>query len=308
MKEKKKKMPHPMNKKTAKLIRYSVIIIALFVFGYSTFQLVDTYLGYKEGTDAYEDIQNEFFGNLVVVDDDNSNASDDSAEDETDEAETDSVSGSIDITNDTSGDTLSALDFAGLVASNSDSVGWIKQVNNSYINYPIVQTTNNDYYVHRLFDLTYNLSGSIFVDCRCSEALESKNVLIYGHNMYNKSMFGTLKYYYEKDGWYDDHKYFDIWSGYTHYRYEVFCLIETNVNSTDFYDKITFSTDEDFMEWITKRREEATFDTDVEVTEDDYVVSLSTCLGNGRDGRRFIVMLVRTATINDEDNSVTQTW
>ena len=83
-------------------------------------------------------------------------------------------------------------------------IGWIYS-DGTPINYPIVQTTNNEYYLRRLIDGTYNQAGSIFMDYKNSSDFSDYNTIIYGHNMKNDSMFGTLTSYESQD-YYNEHK------------------------------------------------------------------------------------------------------
>ncbi len=83
------------------------------------------------------------------------------------------------------------VDFSKLKEKNSDTIAWIK-VNGTNINYPIVKTTDNDYYLNHSFDKTYNDAGWIFMDYR-NTLNNDKNTIIYGHGRLDKTMFGTLR-------------------------------------------------------------------------------------------------------------------
>ena len=86
------------------------------------------------------------------------------------------------------------VDFAGLRSQNSDIVGWIYSPG-TVINYPIVQAADNDYYLHRHIDGTYSGGGSIFMDYACSSDFSGINTILYGHHMYDGSMFASLSNY-----------------------------------------------------------------------------------------------------------------
>ena len=87
---------------------------------------------------------------------------------------------------------LLEVDFDELLAKNSDTVGWI-QVKGTNINYPIVQTTNNDYYLTHAFDKTTNDAGWVFMDYRNDAVNFNQNTIIYAHSRYKGTMFGSLK-------------------------------------------------------------------------------------------------------------------
>ena len=90
-----------------------------------------------------------------------------------------------------------AVDFDALWETNQDVVGWL-YCEDTPINLPLVQAEDNSYYLHRLLDGTWNSAGTLFVDCRNAGDFSDKNTIIYGHNMKNKEMFGTLSNYREQ--------------------------------------------------------------------------------------------------------------
>ena len=83
------------------------------------------------------------------------------------------------------------VDFSLLKQENEDIVGWI-YCEGTPISYPVVQSGDNQYYLHRLINGEYNIAGSIFMDYRNNAELEDNNTIIYGHNMKNNTMFGYL--------------------------------------------------------------------------------------------------------------------
>ena len=99
------------------------------------------------------------------------------------------------------------VDFEGLLAENSDVVGWIYS-EGTQINYPVLRGDSNETYLYHMINGEYNSSGSIFMDFRCNPDLSDFNTIIYGHHMKNGSMFASLHQYIKQD-FYDEHKY--IW-------------------------------------------------------------------------------------------------
>ena len=87
------------------------------------------------------------------------------------------------------------IDFGELKKKNEDVVAWIK-VNNTKIEYPVVKSKNNDYYLNHSFDKSYNIAGWIFADYRNKINEKDKNIIVYGHNRKDGSMFGSLKKYF----------------------------------------------------------------------------------------------------------------
>lgn len=89
------------------------------------------------------------------------------------------------------------VDFDALLAENPDVVAWL-YCPDTPINYPVVQAADNDYYMHRLLDGSKSYPGTLFMDYRNTRDFSDWNSVIYGHNMRNDSMFGTLPDYKEK--------------------------------------------------------------------------------------------------------------
>ena len=87
---------------------------------------------------------------------------------------------------------LISVNFDDLLKINNETKGWI-QVNGTNINYPFVQTSNNDYYLTHSYDKSYNQAGWVFMDYRNDTINYDKNTILYAHGMNNKTMFGSLR-------------------------------------------------------------------------------------------------------------------
>lgn len=170
-----------------------------------------------------------------------------------------------------------------LRSQNDDVVGWIV-FDNLDINYPIMQGADNNEYLRHTFSKKYNSAGSIFMESENTPDFEDCHTIIYGHNMKNLSMFGQLKYY--KDvGFYDEHQYFTIYTEADVYRYQIFAYYDISATG-DIYT-IGFEHDEVFGEFVDNMAERSYYDTGVEATELDKVITLSTCTTS--DENRFVV-------------------
>ena len=95
---------------------------------------------------------------------------------------------------------LIQVNFQELTKKSKDAIGWI-QVNNANINYPIVQTTNNNYYLTHSYDKSQNEAGWVFMDYRNTPNFSNKNTIIYAHSRLDKTMFGSLSKVL-KSSWY----------------------------------------------------------------------------------------------------------
>ena len=166
------------------------------------------------------------------------------------------------------------VSFDDLKKQNPDTVAWIK-VKNTNINYPVVKCSNNGYYLYHSFDESENKAGWIFMDYRNNLDGNDKNIVIYGHNRRNKSMFGTLPNVIE-DWWYNNESnkellYIDETGIHT---YEVFSTYQ--IENEDYYITTDFS-DNEFENFIKTIKERSVHDYNVNVTKDDSILTLSTC-------------------------------
>ena len=170
-------------------------------------------------------------------------------------------------------------------------IGWLEMEAVDTINYPIVQGEDNDYYLHRTFQRTDNFAGSIFMDYMNKSNFGQRNTIVYGHNMKNGSMFGSLKNYRDQEV-YKKSPYFWIYTPTRIYKYEIFSCAEVDKFGQDY--QITFRDKEDFQEFIYHAQDQSLYDTGVDVDYTDTVVTLSTCTGN--EATRFIVQGKRVRT------------
>ena len=112
------------------------------------------------------------------------------------------------------------VNFAALSAMNDDIVAWI-YCPNTQINYPIVQGNDNEYYLYRLLDGSWNANGTIFMDYRNEADFTDGNTLIYGHHMKTGAMFADLMNY-KSQSYYDAHPYMYIYTPNQNYRLDLF--------------------------------------------------------------------------------------
>ena len=159
---------------------------------------------------------------------------------------------------------------------NNDTVAYLK-VNNTDINYAVVQSKNNDYYLKHNFDKKWNTAGWIFADYRVKFDGNDKNIVIYGHSMKDNSMFGTLKNILNDSK--SDHEIMLATKDETYY-YEVFSSY--SINPEEYYLKTNFK-DNEFETFINKIKSRSKYNYDVEVNSNDKILTLSTCTSNGKN-------------------------
>lgn len=169
------------------------------------------------------------------------------------------------------------VDFNGLKRTNPDVVGWLK-VNGTNINYPFVQSSDNDYYLTHSFNKSYNGGGWVFLDYRNNDT-NNKNTIIYAHGRSDKTMFGTLKNVLN-NGWLNNTNNYvikistetenSLWQIFSVYRIPTTSdYLQTNFNDETEY--------QNFLDMI-KDRSSHNFDTNVAST--DNILTLSTCYNN----------------------------
>jgi len=170
---------------------------------------------------------------------------------------------------------LISVDFTELKKINNSTRGWI-QVNGTNINYPIVQAKNNSYYLTHSFDKSYNGGGWIFMDYRNHANDFDTNTIIYGHGMYNGTMFGSLKNIV-KSNWYtnSDNYVVKLSTENENTLWQVFSVY--HVKTTTDYLKTNFSSDEEYESFLDMILSRSVFDFKTEVEIDDKIITLSTC-------------------------------
>lgn len=176
------------------------------------------------------------------------------------------------------------VDFDALQAINPQAVGWIRS-DTGDINYPVVQGTDNDYYLTHLVDGTYNSNGSIFVDFRNAADISDRNTFIYGHNMRNGAMFASLSLY-SAAGYLEMHPELVLITREESFSLQVFagCVVPGN---SDLY-QMTYRDDEEFASYVEKVKLLSDFSSDVQVGPQDRIVTLSTCSYDYDDARYLL--------------------
>ena len=252
-------------KKGTKILLTILIVIFAAVFAVSAYKLISTLYQYKVADDMYSNLNNRFVTGRQ-------------AQDADDDIETSPIT----------------VDFDELLKHCPDVVGWIYSADTP-INYPVVQGEDNDFYLHRFMDGSYNPSGTIFLDIACEGDFTSRNTIMYGHHMNDGSMFASLSEY-RKQGqeYYDAHSVMYLNTPTQNYRVEVFSGFITDSQS-DVYT-VSFSTEEGFTNYIRRMKNHSVFESDVEVEPDDNIITLSTCAYDFENAR--FVVLGRLVPIN----------
>ena len=176
------------------------------------------------------------------------------------------------------------IDFETLLKENEDVRGWI-YLEGTVINYPIMQASNNEYYLYRMFNGEYNGAGSIFVDYRNDDPFNSFNTVLHGHRMKDGTMFKPLVEYVDTD-FYNEHKVMQITTPETKYDLHIFA-VATIPSSSDLY-QFEFFDDAAKTAYLERIQAINQISTNVSVSKDDKIVMMSTCTAQ-LDENRYCV-------------------
>ncbi len=193
-----------------------------------------------------------------------------------------------------------------LLNENPDVAGWIT-VDDTKINNVVLQTDNNEYYLDKDFYGNRNIAGQIYIDYRCVandyDKNQSDNLIIYGHNQADQTMFGTLKKYkIKKDNtknfdFYLDHPTFKFSNLYEEYTYKIVAMFVVEVEPYqtrdgvvfDYHNYVNFNKNRTFSDFKENILARTAVNTGVDFNEDDKFVTLSTC-SNEFEPSRFVVI------------------
>ncbi len=237
-----------------RIVRTLILIICIAVFCFSAYELIKIFLEYNAGSQEYDRL--EQFTSQTAVE---------------------------------SGPSEFSVNYPGLRKINDEIVGWIR-VPDTTINYPIMQTGDNNYYLTHTFEHNTNIAGSIFLDFRNAADFSDRNTIIYGHHIKNGKMFADLRHYTDEE-FYREHPVIYLNTPEEgNVEYEIFSFYLTG-NYRDTYGETytyQFSDDESYRDYLNMIVSQSQYDTGVDVSTDDSIITLSTCT-NRTDDERYIV-------------------
>ena len=177
------------------------------------------------------------------------------------------------------------VDFEGLKNINPDTKGWIK-ISSIELDLPIVQSTDNFFYLKHSFDKSYNVCGWAFVDYRNNLDGTDKNIIIFGHNRKDGNMFSKMTEVL-KPNWYNEEENQKVTfiTEEGEVTYEVFSIYQTKVE--DYYIKTNFNSEEEYKDFLNIIKSRSTKDFKTDLTAKDKILTLSTC---GKDNQYRIVL------------------
>lgn len=247
-------------RKIINIILVAIIIVCLSIIGYK-------YYNYNKDDKLNSEIQDLQPVINEASDSDNNSSGENDGQDQSKD-----------------GDYVNSANEEQLKSINSDYKMWI-QIENTNINYPVVQSSDNDYYLKHNFRKESNISGTVFVES-ANDIDNDKNIILYGHNMRNGTMFNNITNYKEESFFNEDNK-ISIIMNNTLYEYEVFSVYVKNVSEVNL--AIGFASEDEFINYAYNEAEESLYKKDVDFSAGDNLITLVTCSYEFTDARTIVV-------------------
>lgn len=247
-------------RKIINIILVAIIIVCLSIIGYK-------YYNYNKDDKLNSEIQDLQPVINEASDSDNNSSGENDGQDQSKD-----------------GDYVNSANEEQLKSINSDYKMWI-QIENTNINYPVVQSSDNDYYLKHNFRKESNISGTVFVES-ANDIDNDKNIILYGHNMRNGTMFNNITNYKEESFFNEDNK-INIIMNNTLYEYEVFSVYVKNVSEVNL--AIGFANEDEFINYAYNEAEESLYKKDVDFSAEDNLITLVTCSYEFTDARTIVV-------------------
>ena len=186
-------------------------------------------------------------------------------------------------------------EYKTLYNKNKRLIGWLK-IDDTIIDYPVMQTSNNEYYLDHNFNQEKDNNGSIFMDKDCVAYPRSQNLILYGHHMRSGKMFGDLEKY-SSESYYKKHSIIQFDTIYEKGTYQVMYVFRAKVLKENeiafkYYQFIDANSAEEFDSYMREMKEMSLYDTGVSAQYGEELLTLSTCDHSQTDGR-FVVVAKR---------------
>ncbi len=252
---------HEKHSEKSKIRKYLLVILIIIFISLSIYLIFNTYINMRDKSNNQE-LKNDIIVNEENVKEENKNQS-------------------------------IIEKVKELKAINQDVKGWIK-IDNTNINYPILQGEDNSYYLNKNYKKEFSNQGSIFLDKDADINNVNSNIIIYGHNMKNKEMFQNLINYKDKS-YYEEHKNIEIITDTESMLYEIVSVFKSRVfykNETNvfrYYYCKDLSTKEKYDEYINNCKNIELYDTGVVPEFGEQIITLIVCEYSQQNGRMVVV-------------------
>lgn len=172
-----------------------------------------------------------------------------------------------------------SVDFTDLLKKNEETVAWIK-VNNTNVNYSVVQHNDNEFYLKHDFYKNYNIAGWVYGDFRDDFKYFGNNTILYSHNMTNRTMFGSLVWCL-KESWYtnEENHYIKLSTPYSNTVWKIFSIY--TIKPEVYYLKTSFENNDEHTEFLNTLKERSIYNFNENITNKDKILTLSTCTDDG---------------------------
>lgn len=260
-------------KKWIKLVLLTIIILLFYTLSTNILNILNWNKDNKNTDDIIKKINNIIENNIIEIEDN------------------ENTKNINEPTNNTQNDywyyitfPLINVNFNELIKINSDTIAWIN-INNTNINYPIVQTTNNDYYLTHSFNKEPNEAGWVFLDYRNTNNLNDKNNIIYAHSRLDKTMFGSLSKVL-KNSWYTNksNHIIRISTPIENTLWQIFSVY--TIAEETYYIKTNFKDNNEYLTFLNTIKSRSKYDFNTILNENDHIITLSTCYS---DTKRTVV-------------------
>ncbi len=242
-------MEDKKNKPKKKQIYTVLMLICVVVFLFALYKVVTIIMDYKAIDDYYDKANEEF----VTIQDDGQKIN---------------------------------VDFQQLREINDDVSGWI-YLKDTDISYPILQGPSNDYYLFRDYEKNYLVAGSIFLDSSNQKDFSDSHTIVYGHNMHNGSMFGSLDKFMEEE-YRDEHPYVHILlPDGTWHRYEIFSSYIADIDDGTF--TVFSDSQQEYDKYLSLCEEKNLYSNTEPPADGENILTLSTCTEDSDDYKRYVL-------------------
>lgn len=275
------------------LLRWVALALCLALLIGSLKGIMESVLGYQEAGDLYDsladmwqsapDEDGNFFGILAMSNKDNKfKATADYASALSGDLE---APAEIEVDSTTMGYIKAKLN--ALRVQNNDLAGWIT-IPNTRIDYPVVHTTDNSYYLTHSFERDFLSAGTIFIDCRNKKNLsENYNTVIYGHNMLSGAMFACLSDFFNRN-YFNENRYIYIYTDEGIYVYKTFNIYKVKIDKDASYIRTSFMSGEEFVDFCYEMKSHSAVQVDdIDFNKNDRIITLSTCTNSHNANERY---------------------
>lgn len=183
-------------------------------------------------------------------------------------------------------------EYQAILNKNQRLIGWVK-IDDTIIDYPVMQTVNNEYYLNHNFNQEEDNNGCIFMDYQCDVIKGCDNIILYGHHMKSGKMFGTLNKY-SNQSYCEEHPVIQFDTIYEKGEYEVMYVFRSKVYSEEdvnfkYYQFINAVSEKEFNSYLNEMAALSLYDTGVTAAYGDKLLTLSTCDYQESKGRFVVV-------------------